>query len=179
MKITKTTKQPEHYVDNSRFYAALVAHFQEVDECKAAGLDLPRVPEYIGECIVKIANRLATRANFASYTFREEMILDGIENCFNYLGNFDPANSKKNPFAYFSQICYYAFVRRIAKEKKYNTLKDRLAEKYLAEMPQELVESASASMGLSRDRVYEDDMVKPKILKRPKYMDDEDLLEDE
>ena len=77
----------------------------------------PRVSNYIGECFVKIANHLAYKSNFVNYTFREEMILDGIENCITYINNFDPAKSS-NPFAYFTQITYYAFLRRIQKEKK-------------------------------------------------------------
>ena len=72
---------------------------------------------HIGECFVKIANHLAYKSNFVNYTFREEMILDGIENCITYINNFDPAKSS-NPFAYFTQITYYAFLRRIQKEKK-------------------------------------------------------------
>ena len=77
----------------------------------------PQVTNYIGECFVKIANHLAYKSNFVNYTFRDEMILDGIENCLTYMDNFDPAKSK-NPFAYFTQIIYYAFIRRIQKEKK-------------------------------------------------------------
>jgi DNA-directed RNA polymerase specialized sigma24 family protein len=80
--------------------------------------DKPRVPIYVGESIMKIATHLAYRPNFSNYTFREEMISDGIENCLQYIDNFDPAKSH-NPFAYFTQIIYYAFIRRIQKEKKY------------------------------------------------------------
>ena len=81
----------------------------------------PQVSEYIGECFVKIANHLAYKSNFVNYTFREEMILDGIENCITYIDNFNPEKSK-NPFAYFTQITYYAFLRRIQKERNNLTL---------------------------------------------------------
>ena len=81
----------------------------------------PQVSEYIGECFVKIANHLAYKSNFVNYTFREEMILDGIENCITYIDNFNPEKSK-NPFAYFTQITYYAFLRRIQKKRNNLTL---------------------------------------------------------
>ena len=85
----------------------------------------PKVPEYIGECILKIANGLSNRPNFINYTYKDEMISDGIENCLQYIYNFNPKKSK-NPFAYFTQIIYYAFIRRIQKEKKQTTIKNRL-----------------------------------------------------
>jgi len=84
----------------------------------------PLVPNYIGECFVKIANHLAYKSNFINYTYRDEMILDAIENCITYIDNFDPTKSS-NPFAYFTQISYYAFVRRIIREKKHQDTKNR------------------------------------------------------
>ena len=113
-----------HYVNNKEFLAKISAHRELVIEAEENGLPKPRCPNYIGECFVKIANHLAYKANFVNYTFRDEMILDGIENCITYMGNFDPAKSS-NPFAYFTQITYYAFIRRIQKEKKYQSTKMR------------------------------------------------------
>ena len=106
-----------HYVDNKEFLIAITAYRERVQAAKAAGEQKPRVTEYLGECMVKIGNHLAYKSNFVNYTFRDEMILDGIENCITYIDNFDPEKSK-NPFAYFTQITYYAFIRRIQKEKK-------------------------------------------------------------
>jgi hypothetical protein len=108
----------KHYVNNKELYAAMVEFKAKVFEHQAAGKQLPRVPHYVGECIMKIATHLAYRPNFANYTFRDEMISDGIENCLTYIKNFDPAKSQ-NPFAYFTQIIYFAFIRRIQKEKKH------------------------------------------------------------
>ena len=85
-------------------------------ESEAAGDEPPQITNYLGECILKIANHLSYRPNFIKYTYREEMISDGIENCLQYIDRFDPAKSS-NPFAYFTQIIYYAFVRRITKER--------------------------------------------------------------
>ena len=85
----------------------------------------PPINDYIGECFLKIANHLSYRPNFINYTFRDDMISDGIENCLQYLDNFNPEKSN-NPFAYFTQIIYYAFIRRIQKEKKQTTIKNRL-----------------------------------------------------
>ena len=106
-----------HYVDNQRFLEEMTKYQQERKEAKDKGLDDPMCPEYIGECFMKIAKHLSYKPNFVNYMFREDMICDGIENCVQYIGNFDPSKSS-NPFAYFTQIIYYAFVRRIQKEKK-------------------------------------------------------------
>ena len=106
-----------HYIDNKEFLAKISAYREERIEAEESGDERPQVTNYIGECFVKIANHLAYKSNFVNYTFRDEMILDGIENCLTYMDNFDPAKSK-NPFAYFTQITYYAFIRRIQKEKR-------------------------------------------------------------
>ena len=115
--MTKKSETNRHYVNNKEFLAAMTAYRESVQEAAEKGKDKPRVTEYIGECFVKIANHLAYKSNFVNYTFREEMIVDGIENCIRYIDNFNPEKSK-NPFAYFTQITYYAFLRRIQKEKK-------------------------------------------------------------
>jgi len=106
-----------HYIDNKEFLVKISAYRELRLEAEECGDPKPRVTNYIGECFVKIANHLAFKSNFVNYTFRDEMILDGIENCLTYMDNFDPAKSK-NPFAYFTQITYYAFIRRIQKEKR-------------------------------------------------------------
>jgi hypothetical protein len=108
----------KHYVKNADLYAAMVEYRKAVADASLVGRPKPRVPTYVGECIMKIATHLAYRPNFSNYTFRDEMISDGIENCLQYIDNFDPSKSQ-NPFAYFTQIIYYAFLRRIQKEKKY------------------------------------------------------------
>ena len=87
----------------------------------------PQVTNYIGECYLKIANHLSYRPNFINYTYRDDMISDGIENCLQYMDNFDPEKSK-NPFAYFTQIIYYAFIRRIQKEKKQTLVKQKMIQ---------------------------------------------------
>jgi hypothetical protein len=110
-------KDPIHYVSNAEFYAALKEHKKKRLEAEEQGLPPPKVSEYIGSCIFKIANRFSYRPNFINYTYRDEMVSDGIENCLTYLNNFDPEKSN-NPFAYFTQIIYYAFLRRIQREKK-------------------------------------------------------------
>jgi DNA-directed RNA polymerase specialized sigma24 family protein len=95
----------------------MINYQKEIKQAKEADEPLPIIPEYIGECFLKIANRLSFRPNFINYAFREDMISDGIENCIQYMNNFNPEKSS-NPFAYFTQIIYYAFIRRIQKEKK-------------------------------------------------------------
>ena len=114
-----------HYVDNKKFLAAIIERKELMAEAEAAGDGPPQITNYLGECILKIANHLSYRPNFINYTYREEMISDGIENCLQYIDRFDPAKSS-NPFAYFTQIIYYAFVRRITKEKKQQQIKEKL-----------------------------------------------------
>lgn len=122
-------KKSAHYVDNKRFLQAMIDWNESVKEAEKAGKNQPPpVTNYIGECFLKIATHLSYRPNFINYTYREEMISDGIENCLQYVKNFNPEKSK-NPFAYFTQIIYYAFLRRIAKEKKQTHVKNKMIEK--------------------------------------------------
>jgi hypothetical protein len=123
MSNRKTKK--EHYVNNKEFLQAMIEYRKMVNKAKKEKLSKPPVTDYIGSCFLKIANHLSYRPNFINYTFRDDMISDGIENCLQYLDNFNPKTSN-NPFAYFTQIIYYAFVRRIQKEKKQTTIKHRL-----------------------------------------------------
>jgi|TARA_A100001391_G_scaffold5397_3_gene3614 DNA-directed RNA polymerase specialized sigma24 family protein len=116
-----------HYVDNKQLYAVMVEYKKAVDEAEQTGDIKPQVPNYVGRCLLQIANRLATKPNFANYTFKDDMISDGIENCVSYIHNFDPEKSN-NPFAYFTQIIYYAFLRRIQKEKKQLYIKHKSLE---------------------------------------------------
>ena len=125
--MARTKKKSEHYVNNKEFLAAMVEYKKLVNRAKREGKKDPRVPDYIGECFLKIANHLSYRPNFINYTYRDDMISDGIENCLQYLNNFNPETSN-NPFAYFTQIIYYAFIRRIQKEKKQTTIKQRMIQ---------------------------------------------------
>ena len=109
-------KKSIHYVDNKVFLQAMIEWREKCAIAEDDGKQSPPVTNYIGECFLKIATHLSYRPNFINYTYRDEMISDGIENCLQYVKNFNPEKSK-NPFAYFTQIIYYAFLRRIAKEK--------------------------------------------------------------
>lgn len=119
---------PRHYVDNKQLYAVMQDYIAAVREAEKTNEPKPRVPDHVGTCLLQIATRLATKPNFASYTYKDEMISDGIENCLMYIDNFNPDKSK-NPFAYFTQIIYFAFIRRIQKEKKHVYIKYKSMEK--------------------------------------------------
>ena len=121
----KKAKEKPHYVDNKKFLEAMIEHRDKCEKAEKRGRKKPEVTNYIGECFLKIANHLSYRPNFINYTFRDDMISDGIENCLQYMDNFNPDKSK-NPFAYFTQIIYYAFIRRIQKEKKQIQIKSKL-----------------------------------------------------
>ena len=121
-------KKKEHYVNNKEFLEAITVYRNKVIEAKEKGEQKPRVTEYIGDCFLKIATHLSYRPNFVNYMFKDDMICDGIENCLQYIDNFDPEKSS-NPFAYFTQIIYFAFLRRIQREKKQLDIKTRILEK--------------------------------------------------
>ena len=135
-------KRSEHYVNNKEFLAALIEYRSNVENSfiKKYGREpvkedwpkrwdtKPPIPRYIGECFLKIANHLSFKPNFVNYMFKEDMISDGIENCVQYVHNFNPEKSQ-NPFAYFTQIIHYAFLRRIQKEKKQLEIKNKILER--------------------------------------------------
>jgi hypothetical protein len=116
-----------NYINNADFLAAIKEYKKSVKEAEERGLPKPIIPKYLGECILKIATHLSYKPNFINYTYKDDMILDGIENCINYFDNFDPEKSS-NPFAYFTQIIYFAFLRRIGKEKKHSYIKNKLIQ---------------------------------------------------
>ena len=122
------TKNKEFYVNNKEFLHALIEYRTKVKQAKESGSPRPIVPNYIGDCFLKIATHLSYKPNFVNYMFREDMICDGIENCLQYIDNFDPDKSQ-NPFAYFTQIIWYAFLRRIQKEKKQLEIKNKILER--------------------------------------------------
>jgi DNA-directed RNA polymerase specialized sigma subunit len=121
-------KNTEYYVNNKDFLEAITVFKNKVREAEEQEKTRLRIPHYIGDCFLKIATHLSYKPNFVNYTFREDMISDGVENCVQYINNFDPEKSK-NPFAYFTQIIYYAFLRRIQKEKRQNDIKQKILEK--------------------------------------------------
>ena len=135
-------KKSEHYVNNKELLEALIVYRSKVEknflelngreptrEDRAKRWEgKPPIPNYLGECFLKIATHLSYKPNFVNYMFRDDMISDGIENCVQYIHNFDPEKSK-NPFAYFTQIIHYAFLRRIQKEKKQLEIKTKIIEK--------------------------------------------------
>ena len=180
---TKVKKRSEHYIDNKEFLAKISEYREKRIRAENEGLPKPRVTNYLGECFVKIGNHLAYKSNFVNYSFRDEMILDGIENCITYIDNFDPAKSS-NPFAYFTQITYYAFLRRIQKEKKQLDTK----YKYINSIDiQELLsteeEGSSEFLDYMRKQVDEAKSLEEKHStqklkpRRPKYLDDKQALE--
>lgn len=126
-ELSTSKKAPAHYVDNEKFFQALVEYKNKLIEAQEKNLPKPQVSEYIGECFLKIATHLSYKANFINYTFKDDMISDGIENCLTAVDKFDPERSK-NPFAYYTQIVFFAFVRRIQKEKKQQATKYKMLE---------------------------------------------------
>ena len=121
-------KRSEHYVNNKEFLAALIRYQEDIEIARLQDKPKPVIPRYIGECFLKIANHLSFKPNFVNYMFKEDMISDGIENCVQYIHNFNPEKSR-NPFAYFTQIIHYAFLRRIQREKRQLEIKNKIIEK--------------------------------------------------
>ena len=127
-RIMAKRKRSEHYVNNKEFLAALIKLREDREIAEIRGKEKPRIPRYIGECFLKIATHLSFKPNFVNYMFKEDMISDGIENCVQYIHNFNPEKSQ-NPFAYFTQIIHYAFLRRIQREKRQLEIKNKILEK--------------------------------------------------
>lgn len=121
-------KRSQHYVNNKDFLAALIKYREDKEIAEIQGKPKPPIPRYIGECFLKIANHLSFKPNFVNYMFKEDMISDGIENCVQYIHNFNPEKSQ-NPFAYFTQIIHYAFLRRIQREKRQLEIKNKILER--------------------------------------------------
>ena len=182
MVIRKSKKSKGvHYVDNKEFLKAMV-EFKEY--CKVA-LDneeeQPSVSNYIGECFLKIATHLSYRPNFINYTYRDDMISDGIENCLQYVANFNPEKSN-NPFAYFTQIIYYAFLRRIAKEKKQTHVKNKMIEnsQYTSWVTMDGDDSSYSVLGFDPNIMLPDeDVYKPKKKLSAKSKGLETFMEDD
>jgi|SaaInl1SG_22_DNA_1037389.scaffolds.fasta_scaffold00607_17 DNA-directed RNA polymerase specialized sigma24 family protein len=169
-----------HYVDNKKFLEALKAYKEVVNDAEASGDDRPRVPEYVGECFLLIAQRLSYRPNFMNYTFKDDMISDGIENCLAYIDNFNPEKSN-NPFAYFTQIIYYAYLRRIQKEKRQTYIKYKATEKAnifgeLAEHADDIEEIHYISNGHMEEFIGEYEETKRKKNEKRKQRGIEKLL---
>lgn len=120
-------KEKPHYVNNAEFSQSVVNYVQTVREAKNNKMQLPTVPDYIAQCFLRIAEGLSHKSNFIRYTYREEMVMDAVENCLRAVENYDidkaTRTGKPNAFAYFTQISWYAFLRRIAKEKKQQDIK--------------------------------------------------------
>lgn len=188
--MAKKDTNSRHYIDNKQFLYALVEFKQKVNQAKNDNEERPQVPDYIGDCFIKIANHLAYKSNFINYSFREDMILDAIENCLIYMDNFDPKKSS-NPFAYFTQITYYAFLRRIQKEKKHLQIKYRYIEHLDVEgIIRQAHDEGSYDNGFIRYLKQQTDMAQQelheikkdkKMTRKPKYLQklDEDILVDE
>ena len=178
--IVKPKKNKNHYIDNKLFFQEMVNWKKKVNEAQEQGDSVPPVSDYIGMCFYEIAQNLAKKPNFVNYPFKEDMIGDGIENCLMYCSNFDPDKSN-NPFSYFTQIIYYAFLRKIAKEKKQNYIK----YKYLKSLDTkgEFSEILKA-MGFSEDEAEHleemDKKLAPKKRKKTKKRKKnlEDLMDD-
>ena len=126
-------KQKPHYVDNKLFSHSVVEYVEECNKAKEAGTEIPKVTDYIATCFMKISEGLSHRPNFVRYTYREEMVMDGVENCLRAINNYNietaTRTGKPNAFSYFTQICFFAFIRRITKEKKQQDIKFKFIEK--------------------------------------------------
>lgn len=125
--MARSKRQSIHYVNNADFSQAVVDYVRTVDDARKNNTEIPKVPDYVAQCFLRIAEGLSHKANFIRYTYREEMVMDAVENCLKAINNYDieaaTRTGKPNAFAYFTQITWYAFLRRIAKEKKQQDIK--------------------------------------------------------
>ena len=126
-------KEKPHYVNNKEFSQAVMDYATEAHTAREKDIEIPKVTDYIAKCFIRIAEGLSHRPNFVRYTYREEMVMDAVENCLRAIGNYNietaTRTGKPNAFSYFTQICYFAFIRRITKEKKQQDIKFKFIEK--------------------------------------------------
>ena len=164
-------RKTRNHVNNADLFEALCNYKTSCREAEDAGEPKPRVPDYIGTCIYQIATRLATKPNFSGYSYKEDMISDGIENCLLYIGNFNPDKSQ-NPFAYFTQIIWYAFLRRIQKEKKQMYIRFKSSQAMVAAGETYTGENIALNLTTGQDYMsdfindYEEKLAKDKAKKK-------------
>lgn len=151
------SKNKAHYINNKEFSLAVVEYVKTVNEAREKNEETPKVTDYIARCFLKISEGLSHRPNFVRYTYREEMVMDAVENCLRAIGNYDITTATRtgnpNAFSYFTQICFYAFVRRITKEKKQQEIKARFIEKMGIE---DFIEMGMDSQGAQESMAYVD-----------------------
>ena len=184
-----------HYVNNAQFSQAVVDYVGHLNECKKEETNLPKVPDYIAQCFLRIAEGLSHKANFIRYTYREEMVMDAVENCLKAISNYNleaaTRTGKPNAFAYFTQITWFAFLRRITKEKKQQEIKMKYLTKSGVDSfidigsEQGAVDVASHFVDTLRDRIQRvrstdtevKELVKKEKKKRKSKIADSDLSE--
>ena len=181
--MARTQRKSIHYVNNAEFSQAVVDYVTIVQEAKKQETTLPIVPDYIASCFLRIAEGLSHKSNFIRYTYREEMVMDAVENCLKAIGNYNleaaTRTGKPNAFAYFTQITWYAFLRRIAKEKKQQDIKLKYLTKSGIEnfVDNELGDDVSqqvvgAFVDTLRDRIekvrFTDNIIKEEVIKEKK-----------
>lgn len=155
-------KARPHYVDNKKFGEAIVEYVNRVTVAKASEQTIPIVPNYVADCFLKISEGLSHKVNFIRYTYREEMVMDAVENCLRAINNYNPnavtRTGTPNAFAYFTQICYFAFLRRIEKEKKQQDIKWKFIEQsgiedFIANIQGDDTHNEQAFIDSLRDRI--------------------------
>lgn len=186
-------REKPHYVNNRDFSYAVVEYVSEMNKALENGEEAPVVPRYIAECFLKIANGLSHKPNFVRYTYKEEMVMDGVENCLKAIGNYNieaaTRTGKPNAFAYFTQINYYAFIRRITKEKRQSDLKweyiDQVGiDKFIeySEMGEDIDNDTQAYIEVLKERIAtvraNDKTIKDYIDSKPKKPSKKMLLEE-
>lgn len=168
-----------NYINNKEFYKLLVDYKAKCQQAEEEDKPVPRIPEDIGQCFYMIARRLSSKGNFSGYTYKEEMISDALENCVVAVHSFKPEKSQ-NPFAYFTQIIWYAFLRRIEKEKKQTYVKYKALEHYVIDSSIEEEVDPYSNFDISNDKMAPiiekfEKKAKPKKKKGlEKFVEDED-----
>lgn len=183
----KKASENEHYVNNREFSTAVIDFVNQVREAEEALEPMPQVTPYIAECFLRIAERLSYKSNFINYTYREEMVMDAVENCLKAVMNYDvdaaTRSGRPNAFAYFTQISWYAFIRRINKEKKQQEIKMRYLSKidlddfvegqFDKDEDPEMYTAVTSYIDSLREKMDELQVEKAKTEKRKKKKDEE------
>lgn len=155
-------KEKPHYVNNEQFSKAIIEYVSHANNEVREGRTKPVVTDYIARCFLKIAEGLSHKANFVRYTYREEMVMDAVENCLKAIENYNLDTATRtgspNAFAYFTQISWYAFLRRIEKEKKQQDIKMKYLSEFalddlIADENDEAIQQTQAFVDELRNRI--------------------------
>lgn len=149
------TPAKHQYVNGKEFFVMLKEYHEKYLISIENNTDKPIVSNEIAGAIMQICNRLSNSFNFIGYSYKDEMIADAIYKCLDKVHRFDPAISE-NPFAFFTQLAYNAFINRIKIEQKQASIRarlinDKVTSDFVEQSLENDVDATNAFVGFLKD----------------------------